>query len=83
LAGVPKPIITQARKKLLQLETQNDSHQLQNDLFAHPMEEFDLGEESITSEPHPVELAIRELDPDSLSPKQALEALYELKKLLH
>jgi DNA mismatch repair protein MutS len=83
LAGVPKPIITQARKKLLQLETQNDSHQIQNDLFAHPIEELDLGEESGTSEPHPVELAIRELDPDSLSPKQALEALYELKKLIH
>jgi DNA mismatch repair protein MutS len=83
LAGVPKPIITQARKKLLQLEMQNDGHQLQNDLFAHPTEEFDLATESVAFEPHPVELAIRELDPDSLSPKQALEALYDLKKLLN
>ena len=83
LAGVPKPIITQARKKLLQLETQNNNQQIQNDLFSHPAEEFEIGDESVATEPHPVELAIRELDPDSLSPKQALEALYELKKLLN
>jgi DNA mismatch repair protein MutS len=83
LAGVPKSIITQARKKLLQLETQNDGHQIQNDLFSQSTKEYDPEEESVTSVPHPVELAIRELDPDSLSPKQALEALYELKKLLH
>ena len=29
-----------------------------------------------------IEQAIREIDPDSLSPKEALEALYQLKKLL-
>ncbi len=82
LAGVPKPIITQARKKLMQLETQNDTNQLQNDLFASHAEDFDQAE-LIPTQPNPVELAIRELDPDSLSPKQALEALYELKKLLN
>ena len=82
LAGVPKPIITQARKKLMQLEAQNDTEQLQSDLFAVNHDDALLSLETIVQEPHPVEIAVRELDPDSLSPREALEALYQLKKLL-
>jgi DNA mismatch repair protein MutS len=82
LAGVPKPIITQARKKLMQLEAQNDAEQLQSDLFAVNHDDALLSLETIVQEPHPVEIAVRELDPDSLSPREALEALYQLKKLL-
>jgi DNA mismatch repair protein MutS len=82
LAGVPKPIITQARKKLQQLETQNDAQSLQNDLFSQPMDETLFEPVNQAEQTHPIELAIRELDPDSLSPKEALDALYELKKRL-
>lgn len=82
LAGVPKPVITQARKKLHQLETQNQSGGLQNDLFASASSDQMMAAIEPHPEPHPVEIAIRELDPDSLSPRQALEALYTLKKLL-
>ena len=34
-------------------------------------------------EPHPLLEALRELDPDALSPREALEYLYALKKRLN
>jgi len=37
---------------------------------------------SLFSEPSAVEHALKELDPDDLTPKQALEALYKLRGLL-
>lgn len=33
-------------------------------------------------EPGPVEQALAELDPDELTPRQALETLYRLRKML-
>lgn len=73
LAGVPQPVIEQARHKLVQLETdavaincnQAPPPPVQNDMFA--------------SAPHPVIHQLRELDPDQLTPRQALEWLYQLK----
>ena len=81
LAGVPRPIITQARKKLSQLEAQNSSESVQDDLFANAQETVSEIDDHL-DEPNPIEIAVRELDPDSLSPKEALETLYQLKKLL-
>jgi DNA mismatch repair protein MutS len=73
LAGVPTSVIQAARRHLQVLEqgaTRNDS---QPDLFAAA---------PIVTEPHPALEHLGEIDPDSLSPRQALEALYMLKKLL-
>ena len=81
MAGVPRPIITQARKKLSQLEAQNSSESVQDDLFANAQETVSEIDDHL-DEPNPIEIAVRELDPDSLSPKEALETLYQLKKLL-
>ena len=77
LAGVPKPVITRARKYLHQLESKREQQaappQGELALFAvEPEEELE----------NPVIGALTELDPDSLSPRQALEELYRLKKLL-
>ncbi|WP_144326666.1 hypothetical protein, partial [Tepidimonas aquatica] len=36
----------------------------------------------LAPEPHPALLALAELDPDALSPRQALEALYRLRALV-
>jgi DNA mismatch repair protein MutS len=72
LAGVPKSVIARARQRLQALEERNDSKKmavnapLQSDLFA-------------SLEPSLTEKRLSELDVDSLSPKQALELLYELK----
>ena len=73
LAGVPNSVIRQARAKLEELETGSSSDVIsptQSDLF------------SVKSDPSPVVDFIDDLDPDSLSPRDALEALYRAKKLL-
>ncbi|GKW50571.1 DNA mismatch repair protein MutS [Halomonas sp. NCCP-2165] len=77
LAGVPQGVIRRAREKLAQLEQQEvdqprpaagGAAPLQNDLFA--------------SAPHPLVEALEGLDVDDLSPRQALELLYQWKKRL-
>ena len=84
LAGVPAEVIRQARKQLSLLESQANAgaHSGQSDLFSQAEETRDNFDLEALSGPSPAEEALQNLDPDSLSPKQALEALYELKKLL-
>lgn len=75
LAGVPRSVIQQAKEKLQLLE--NTSYQAQstkpcapkqNDLFTVP------------AAPHPLEERLRQINPDELSPKEALAAIYSLKE---
>lgn len=78
LAGVPKPVIKNARAKLQQLEL----------LSSQPAEtrkpsRVDIANQlSLIPEPSVVEQALAKLDPDELTPRQALDALYRLKKML-
>ncbi|MFL6661276.1 MAG: DNA mismatch repair protein MutS [Rhizobacter sp.] len=74
LAGMPATLVRQARATLEALETQQRSADAQIDLFAPPAP---LPER----EPSPVERALAAVNPDMLSPKEALEALYRLKSL--
>ena len=79
LAGVPKAVIGAAKLRLKQLEqsakasgspgnnTQTEIAATQQSLFVQP-------------EPSAVELALAGIDPDDLTPKQALALIYELKK---
>ena len=75
LAGVPQSVIDQAKAKLLHLENnayieqQGQSEINQFDLFT-------------SRECHPAVVLLEELDPDNLSPRQALDVLYRLKKML-
>lgn len=74
LAGMPAGLIRQARATLEALETQQRSHDSQFDLFeAPPPPPIQVRSE--------VEETLAELDPDSLSPKEALDALYRLKAI--
>ncbi len=88
LAGVPKVVIQQARKKLSALESNTPANQAQADLFlSNPMaQNHSFQEEEIThldtKMDSPAEQALRDIDLDSLSPKEALDTLYQLKKLL-
>lgn len=74
LAGLPKPVIDAARNKLLELERKsinqnNDSKQDgQLDMFA-------------AAPPNPVIERLEDIQPDNLTPKQALDLLYELQAL--
>ena len=73
LAGIPKSTIAAARRRLAQLEQQNIAAGPQADLFAAP--------EASEALPHPALEALDDLEPDEMTPKQALEALYRLKGL--
>ncbi|MBY0473621.1 MAG: DNA mismatch repair protein MutS [Nitrosomonas sp.] len=76
LAGVPEPAIRVARKYLINLEQESISREPQLDLFAFSVPEL---EENVMQE-HPVIAILQNLSPDDLSPKQALEQIYLLKK---
>ena len=81
LAGVPQSVIKLAKQKLHQLEklsAQNGDQQIQH-LRALNQHQ---GELDFEAEPDALREAIEQLDPDELSPKQALAYLYQLKKML-
>ena len=75
LAGVPKAVIQRARRILQQLEDASRAGGGQADLFARPA----------PAEPEPATDALRDalaqVNPDELSPREALELLYRLKRL--
>ncbi|MBC3767688.1 DNA mismatch repair protein MutS [Neptunicella marina] len=73
LAGVPKAVIQAAKVKLHELESGETS--------AVPVSERTETQLDLLGMPNPVTDALHNIDPDNLTPKQALEALYQLKKL--
>jgi DNA mismatch repair protein MutS len=76
LAGVPQSVIRNAKKQLRALEQNSAAQNPQGDLFDHKRVEIEAPEE------HPLLEELRNLQPDELSPKEALERLYQLKKLV-
>ena len=76
LAGVPAAVVNHARHALSALELQQTEARAQVDLFAPPPD-LPLAEASL------LEKSLATLDPDTLSPREALEALYQLKKLVN
>ncbi len=75
LAGMPAAVVNHARHALAALEGQQADSREQVDLFAPPPASADAG-------PSPAEAALAAIDPDTLSPREALDALYALKKKL-
>ena len=75
LAGVPKPVIRQANKYLQLLEDSSLARGNQEDLFSR----------RVDKDPEPATDPLREemlkVNPDELTPREALELLYRLKKL--
>ena len=76
LAGMPAALIRQARATLEALQAKADAGQDQVDLFAPPPAAPAL-------EASAIELALADIDPDKLSPREALDALYRLRALLN
>ena len=74
LAGVPGAVVNHARHALAALETQQSQASAQVDLFALPPEAPAARQTAIDD-------ALAKIDPDLLSPREALDALYQLKKL--
>ncbi|MBL8496645.1 DNA mismatch repair protein MutS [Nitrosomonas sp. JL21] len=82
LAGVPDAVIKLAKKHLIRLEQENITRQPQMDLFSVPALESDPESEEDQPRQHPTIAMLNELSPDELTPRQALEQLYVLKKML-
>jgi DNA mismatch repair protein MutS len=74
LAGMPASVIRQARTALQALESQAESSRAQIGLF-------DAAPAVATAEPSAAERELARLEPDQMSPREALEALYRLKTL--
>jgi DNA mismatch repair protein MutS len=76
LAGIPAPVIRAARKHLAELEAHSIQSTPQFDLFASAR-----NIDTVEEKDNPLQLALDEIDPDAMSPREALQALYDLKKL--
>ncbi len=83
LAGVPKSVIQSARKKLHILESQKDMAGPESPQASDTAEPEGPAQSSIFFEdkPHPVLDALDNVKPDELSPRQALDLMYTLKRL--
>ncbi|WP_425518294.1 DNA mismatch repair protein MutS [Stenotrophomonas indicatrix] len=80
LAGLPRATVAQARRRLAELEQRGgESHaaELAPQALDAP-QQFGL----FAAPPNKAQEALAAIDPDELTPKQALEALYRLKALL-
>jgi DNA mismatch repair protein MutS len=75
LAGMPAGVVNHARTALAALEKHQEESREQVDLFAPPPA-------AEAPAPSAAEAALAAIDPDSLSPREALDALYALKKKL-
>ncbi|MCC6868062.1 MAG: DNA mismatch repair protein MutS, partial [Burkholderiales bacterium] len=80
LAGVPADTVRQARAYLARLDQFNARRDGQQDLFAAPDVAMS-GENEASRRTAQVAERLAAIDPDALSPREALEALYELKRL--
>ncbi len=75
LAGMPASLVRHARATLEALEARSEAADEQFDLFAAPPAP------PPAAEPSRALSALQDLDPDALTPREALDALYRLKQL--
>mgnify|MGYP003631836890 FL=1 len=75
LAGVPKTVINRAKQRLLELENQQAPSIL-------PAQSDSFQQLSLVADDHPALDTLRNIDVNDLSPKQALDLLFELKAKL-
>jgi DNA mismatch repair protein MutS len=74
LAGIPVAVLNQARHTLEALEQQASTAQAQVDLFAPAPAQTPTA-------PSPLEAFVASLNPDAMSPREAMDAIYQLKSL--
>jgi DNA mismatch repair protein MutS len=77
LAGVPGAVIRAARRRLAELEEHGFAAVPQRDLFAAP----GAADAESARAGHPALERLAAVNPDGLTPKEALELIYELRKL--
>ncbi|MFT5707208.1 MAG: DNA mismatch repair protein MutS [Oceanospirillaceae bacterium] len=80
LAGIPLHVISDARGKLQQLEQESTQLERQGSASAgNPMQSDMFAPQ--TSTPHAAVIALADINPDELTPREALDALYALKQI--
>jgi DNA mismatch repair protein MutS len=82
LAGLPEAVVSRARDVLNKLEDadrKNPASQLIDDL---PLFQVAVRREQEKRGPSKVEEALKALNPDDMTPREAMDALYALKKQL-
>jgi DNA mismatch repair protein MutS len=77
LAGLPASVVKRARQVLASLEASRSS----GSLDALPLFSYEPREPPPAPPPDELRVAVGALDPDAMSPREALEALYKLKRL--
>ena len=75
LAGIPAAVLNQARHTLEALEQQASTAQAQVDLFAP-------APAPAATVPSPLEAYVASLNPDTMSPREAMDAIYQLTSLI-
>jgi DNA mismatch repair protein MutS len=82
LAGIPRSVIFAAKQKLAQLE--NVDSQVKNTVITDDIDDFGT-QLTFADEPqfasHPVITKLQNIDPNNLSPKDALAILFQLKEI--
>ncbi len=78
LAGIPSAVVRTAKRQLREYEQRAAANPLQPDLFSSAP----APEPEPLLESHPALELLQAIDPDRLSPREALDALYELKSKL-
>ena len=78
LAGVPRDVIKEARKRLHMLESQSRPAPSMGETLPLALP-FNEEKDDVADA---IKKAVSAIDPDDLTPRKALEALYQLKKLL-
>ena len=82
LAGVPAPVILRAREHLGRLETTSLPHEAPLSKKAKDEPQVPHQSDLFASLPHPAIEKLGKLDLDDMTPRQAIETLYQLKNLL-
>ena len=82
LAGLPKRSIAAAQKYLAQLEENANKNNAQGDLFIENKSANSQQDQEKLNQYHDISDILDKIDPDNLSPKDALSVIYQLKELL-
>ncbi|HMS58728.1 MAG TPA: hypothetical protein PKA49_07715, partial [Tepidiformaceae bacterium] len=80
LAGLPGAVVTRAEHLLAEFEAARDG--LPRGGGSAPPQAAVAFQPSFFAGPSPIEEAVRRLDPDGMTPIEAIQALYELRALM-
>ena len=82
LAGIPDSVVQAAKHKLASLESSATGQVIADSSSNKPSHDDPQQSDMFSSGPHPAVEKLANIDPDELTPKQALDAIYQLKNMI-